>query len=189
MTVTFEDTVFNCGNIVITDIPFTVNYKSSIIEQNWNDVIALLNENYNNGGTGNDNGYKFSHYQWYKNGQPIEGEDRSYIYQPEGLDTTAYYQLQIKRIDDGVTLFTCPLIPVRLGNSAEQPTVVQQRNIVRIASASTGYVNVWSVYGHFINRQNIQSNFTEINFSAAGVYILEIILDNGLREVEKIVIQ
>ena len=60
----------SCGNQIF-DLEFDVQYRSSIIEQKWNDVLALLNSKYNGG-------YTFTTYQWYKNGRPIEGATKSY---------------------------------------------------------------------------------------------------------------
>ncbi|MDR0872749.1 MAG: T9SS type A sorting domain-containing protein, partial [Prevotellaceae bacterium] len=187
MKVVFEDTVFRCGDVE-DSIFFKVYYKNAIIEQNWNDVIALLNKTYNGG-------YEFNHYQWYKNSQPIiegqqkiEEQNSSYLYLPEGLDLNAYYRLEITRIDDNVTLFTCPIMPVQFVAESDAPVVSQQQGIVRISTAAGGYVNVWNIYGQMLYKKNL-SNETELNLPIAGVYILEIMLDNGIRTVEKVVIK
>ncbi|MDR1543956.1 MAG: hypothetical protein LBS50_06035 [Prevotellaceae bacterium] len=177
--IVFMDTLYKCGDVTVDSIPFTINYKKSIIEQNWNDVIALLNKDHNGG-------FEFSHYQWYKNMEKIDGYTGSYIYLPEGLDTTAQYCLQIKRIDDGVTLFTCPITPVTKSET-EKPQVEQNGNgTFKISAQKNGYVNIWSIYGHFIERKNLPS---EINLSVSGVYLFEIVLENDTRVVEKVVVK
>ena len=41
-------------------------YPKEVIVQRWGDVLAVTNEDYNGG-------YQFVAFQWYKNGQIIEG--------------------------------------------------------------------------------------------------------------------
>ena len=43
----------------------------STIEQKFDNMITLLDSEHNGG-------YEFSGYQWYKNGEPIEGENNTY---------------------------------------------------------------------------------------------------------------
>ena len=82
------------------DLSFMIKYPSWVIEQNWNDVVALLNQDYNGG-------YEFIAFQWYKNGLPIEGAISSILYQPEGLDLNAEYSVLLTRRDDSVTMMSC----------------------------------------------------------------------------------
>lgn len=99
------------------ELPFTmvVQYASSIIAQRWNDVLAVRNSDYNGG-------FTFSGYQWYMNGQKLEGETGSYLYRPLEMDKE--YQVQLTRVLDGVTLFSCPVTPVQVDAQYDVPTVV-----------------------------------------------------------------
>ena len=63
-----------CTNQLFT-LPFEIRYPASVIEQKWNDVLYVLNSRYNGG-------YTFTSYQWFRNGQPIDGEVTSYLYLP-----------------------------------------------------------------------------------------------------------
>ncbi|MDR1592735.1 MAG: fibronectin type III domain-containing protein [Prevotellaceae bacterium] len=181
VSIIFSDTIHNCGDDIL-QLTFDVNYQDAIIEQNWNDVIALLNDRYNGG-------YTFSSYQWYKDNQPLAGETRSYIYVPEGLDINAEYRLQLTRTDDNVTLFTCPLRPVLKNDINVLPTVTFPGKEVRVSAPSAGTVKIWDVTGVLVSVQSIVANGSAIVAPASsGMYILEIILDNGMTKTERIVI-
>ncbi|MBR1632123.1 MAG: IgGFc-binding protein, partial [Paludibacteraceae bacterium] len=47
-------------SLSMTPVRFVIKYPSWLLEQNWNDVISVLNDHYNGG-------FTFSHYQWYHN--------------------------------------------------------------------------------------------------------------------------
>ncbi len=95
-----------------------VNYPVSVLTQRWNDVLAVKNSEYNGG-------YTFILYQWYKNGQPIEGATGSYLYLPQGLDFSASYSAELTRVSDHVKLFTCAITPEKMPeNNRDIPTLV-----------------------------------------------------------------
>lgn len=78
-----------------------VNYAVSVFAQKPG-IIALLNDEYNGG-------YTWTTYQWYRNGQLIEGEDASYLIVSED-DLGAQYTAVLTRVSDGVTVATCPIV-------------------------------------------------------------------------------
>jgi len=95
-----------------------VNYPVSVLTQRWNDVLAVKNKEYNGG-------YTFSVFQWYKNGEPIEGATGSYLYLPQGLDFTASYSAELTRLSDHVKLFTCAITPEKMPEAIkDMPTLV-----------------------------------------------------------------
>ena len=85
------------------DVPVMVqvNYPSSIVAQK-NGIISLLNDSLNGG-------YSFSAYQWYRNGQLMEGEDHSYLIVGTA-DLGAQYSVVVTRSSDGVKVAVCPVI-------------------------------------------------------------------------------
>jgi hypothetical protein len=180
VNLTFEDGSTNCGEDLLS-AEFTVKYKESILEQNWEDVIALLNKTYNGG-------YEFSSYQWYKNGQKIENETRSYIYLPGGLDMSAEYCLELTRTGENYSVFTCYMHPANKADIDEAQLIVTNsgRSSVIVKAATSGVVKVWSIYGYLVDTKYIIDNFCEISFPSSGMYILEINLDNGTRKVLKV---
>lgn len=100
------------------DINVDIFYSATIMQQKWNDVIALYNSDRNGGHT-------FDSYSWYRDGELIPGENGSYLYiNGSDLSFTSEYQALVRRTSDGVTTFTCPIIPSdRSGSFAAYPTV------------------------------------------------------------------
>lgn len=85
------------------DVPVMVqvNYPSSIVAQK-NGIIALLNDSLNGG-------YSFSAYQWYRNGQLMDGANSSYLIVGTA-DLGAQYTVVVTRSSDGVKVAVCPVI-------------------------------------------------------------------------------
>ena len=78
-----------------------VNLPSWVVEARFDDVLTLLNENYNGG-------YRFVAYQWFADGLPIEGANGSWYYLP-GLDQTVEYSVEVE-LEDGNVLRVCPFL-------------------------------------------------------------------------------
>lgn len=77
-----------------------LRYPASIIQQRWDDVLGILNETYNGG-------FAFSAYQWYKNGEPIEGAHAPYYYAADKLDKDATYSVSLIREGEERSLMSC----------------------------------------------------------------------------------
>jgi len=105
----FNDSKFDCGGDSTT-VQFEVKYPSYTIEQNWSDVIAVLNKNYNDrvAVTGGG-GFEFDGYQWYKNGKEIPNAKSSYLYVPGGLEVGADYQVLLKRKGESYSVYSCTI--------------------------------------------------------------------------------
>ena len=84
------------------EIEFLVKYPSWIIEQNWNDVVALLNERYNGG-------YLFSSYAWYVNGSKTS-ETGPYIYMPNTLAIGDEVVVAPTRKGEDYEVPSCPIV-------------------------------------------------------------------------------
>ncbi len=104
-----------CEDTVIP-LRFVVYYPSSVLRQKWNNVLAVTNDKYNGG-------YTFSAFQWYRDGLPLTGEIGSYLYLGEDavLDTAADYHVLLTRLDDGVSVPTCPFRPAVRTDVAHYP--------------------------------------------------------------------
>jgi hypothetical protein len=155
---------------------FTVLYSSSIIKQKWNDVLALQNDEYNGG-------YTFSAYEWYRNDAKIANEIGSYLYVGANgglLDFTAQYRARLTRIDDGVTLFTCPITPVPHSDSAPYPTFVNANQYFTINIANKeGKITIYNSFGIRVREQNIIDGANQILApNLPGAYIL-MVSDNA----------
>ena len=108
--VAFEPDKPECDTIRF-DISFLVRYPASVFTQKWNDVLAVYNDRYNRG-EGRE-GYHITAFQWYKDGQPIDGATGSYYYTgpDEQLDFNALYSVLLTR-DDGTVIRSCEYRPV-----------------------------------------------------------------------------
>ena len=97
------------------NVEFLLSYPSWIIQQNWQDVVAVLNA-HNNGG------YYFDNYEWFVNRQAITSHT-SYLYSPQlkiGDEVLVY----LTREGENYSIPTCPLIIEERPNINEHPTIV-----------------------------------------------------------------
>lgn len=169
-------------------INLKVLYPDSILTQRWNDVLAIRNADYNGG-------FDLVRYQWYKNGQPIEGATQSYYYAPEGLDMSAEYSALVTRGGDSLQLMTCAIIPTHISTVAvpNVPTLVQQGQrmpIIGKHAASLNGTALWTnIYGMTIDKQPIISGEGVIAPHWAGVYLLTIQDTDGNTHTYSVIVQ
>jgi len=161
---------------IIKKLDFTVLYPSWIIEQKWNDVLALLNQYYNGG-------YAFSSYEWYKDNVKINDANGSYIYLGEGntFNFTSEYRVKLTRTDDKVTLFTCAYTPYDRSNLVVSPfpTVVDGNSTIHIKSKGNGAITFISVSGIVISKQKLSIGENPIQTpKQSGFYIMVIEEEN-----------
>ena len=105
LNLTFGETSCGLESVVL---PIQIYYSKQVLAQRWKDVLAVKNEKYNHLWQDNDTaGYQFIAFQWYKNGQPIEGATASILYEPEGLDLNSEYSVLLTRMPDNVTIMSC----------------------------------------------------------------------------------
>ena len=105
----------SCGENIVENLTFDVRYASSILQQMWGEAIFIRNAE-------NNGGYEFTTYQWYENGQPIEGATQPYLYQE--LNTNNEYCVLLTRKSDNVRQFSCPIIPVAYSGVDDIETTV-----------------------------------------------------------------
>lgn len=92
-----------CGS-VFDSIHFTVNYPAYIAPQKWGNVLVLLNGE-------NNGGYNFSHIQWYRDGEAIEGANGAYFYagEDDNFSPDAVYTVGLTRVGEDYEIQSCPL--------------------------------------------------------------------------------
>ena len=78
----------------------TIHYSSSLIRQRWDDILGILNAEYNGG-------YDFQYFQWYRNGNPIDGATEPYYYIESKLKAGDTYTVELKQRADDRGLTTC----------------------------------------------------------------------------------
>ncbi|MDR2840076.1 MAG: hypothetical protein LBV75_02250 [Paludibacter sp.] len=166
------------------DIQFTILYPNSVFIQKWDDVISLTNKKYNGG-------YDFTAYQWYRNGEILTGETRSYIYlAKQNLSADDNYSVLIQR-PDGSQLFSCPFVPHQAKNPITiYPTMLYEgENIIINNAPDNAIARFWTTTGILFNATPLTSLLNKINApDKKGVYLLEI-LSNDNQKIERIVVK
>lgn len=171
-----------CGNQIF-DLDFDLQYRSSIIEQKWNDVLALLNNKYNGG-------YTFSAYQWYKDGLPIPGATKSYLYQE--LDMDAQYSVELTR-EDGVVIQTCPFQPTPHTDTYMFPTLVQTQQKIPVRRTEENKdivrINIYTMLGQKYSTTAISQGEGYVTMPAAcGNYLVEIVYQGDESRTQHLVV-
>jgi hypothetical protein len=185
LQVILSDNVHNCPPKSF-DIEFIVYYPDSIMEQKWDDVIALLNDRYNGG-------FKFTGYQWHHNDVPLLNENYSYIYlNDNALVVGDQYSVLLTR-EDGTQISTCPFFArVPRPEVSQYPTIVQANHAIGInIKSETAIVRIYSVTGILVAAECIQRGYGKTIVAPAqqGMYILEITYDDTSHEAAVIVVK
>ena len=176
-TITFYQ--FCCGKHV-EQRAIDVRYMSSIVEQKWNDVLTLLSPKYNGG-------YEFLDYQWYKNNEPLMGENHSYLYQP--LDTTAEYYVVVTR-SDSVQIATCPIQPVYHPQQSKYPSVVKAGQKMRMYMAQETTIWYYTVSGQLYSSFTMPQGHGMMDVpNTPGVYVLRAVDKQGETQAQVLLVE
>ncbi len=162
-------------------IPFNILYSSNIMQQKWNDVIALYNKDFNGG-------YEFTAYQWYQNGKPLGDQAGPYLYLYEGatLDTTAHYSVRLTRADDGKSIMSCTMMPTLRVEEKPAPTLshttVSKGTYIQVQNVSGDAMVTWyDLQGKMCGQQEIDENNNNVlvpSYVNSGLYMLEIQMES-----------
>ena len=145
---------------------FTLRYPSSVLEQAWNDVLAVLTRDFNGG-------YEFVAYQWYENGVPLTGETHSYLYKP--LVMGGEYSALLTEAD-GTQRMTCPLIASGQREISLYPLIVPARQVMKCRVPEESEMLLHDALGRIVGYYRLPAGDTQIIApGTAGVYIARII--------------
>lgn len=160
-----------CRNVVFSQqVELTYFYPSTVLEQRWDDVICVLTSGYNGG-------YDFVAFQWYKDGQELLGENRSYLSQP--LEMGSEYSALLTEIN-GTQLMTCPIIAVEHADVMLYPTFVDRMQQMRCHLSMDAQIYLYDTMGKLCMEIPLYQG--ENYFHAphtAGIYMAKIILLTG----------
>lgn len=95
--ITVQDTV--CDQLLEFPIDLAVFYPSNIFKYKFNNVLAVYNK-------ANNGGYEFVGYQWYRNGEAIQGATES-VYHTEAPFTLGDVYFVVLTDKNGMTLPSC----------------------------------------------------------------------------------
>ena len=151
-----------------------------MLEQRWNDVIAVLAAPYNGG-------YDFTQFQWYKNGNALPGETHYYLNQD--LEMGAEYSALLTEAD-GTELMSCPIIAVDRSDISLHPTILRRSQQALCHVSEPAEVYIYNSVGQMLLHRSIEAGDTSLpSFTIAGMYLVKIITtDNLQRDVKLIVL-
>ena len=120
-----------------------LRYSASLIQQRWDDVLGILNADYNGGLT-------FASYQWYKNGILIEGATEPFLYEENKLQPNDEYTVELVLQGEERPLATCAykILPAPAPQAPKRQKVIQNNNIYIIIDGRT--YNAQGVLVNFI---------------------------------------
>ncbi len=88
-----------CSDTLSFPYRFVANYPEYIFRQKFDNVLAVYTTAFNGG-------YTFTGYQWYKDGEPIDGATSSIYHTTDPLPAGATYYVLLTR-EDGLVLPSC----------------------------------------------------------------------------------
>lgn len=180
---------YSCDSVIIP-VDFDIYYSpESLITQRWNDFLAVRKSAFNDYGG-------FYDYQWFRDGQMLQGETSSELYLPDdGLSHTSRYQVVVTRVVDTIRIATCDFIPKNEPNTTTlsvSPSYIRASapTPIIIHSDSPAYCQLFSASGILINEWDI--NIGDFSFSLPpdqGIYILKLITVDGTVKIEKLMVE
>ena len=188
LNLTFGRTSCGVESVVI---PIKVYYSQQLLAQRWNDVLAVKNEKYNHLWNDNDtSGYQFIAFQWYKNGQPIEGATSSILYEPDGLDLDAEYYVLLTRLSDNVTIRSCVADLQDLSAKDDGVVVFESNKTLSVVVSRSAQMRIWTSTGILIKSIDMIKGESIIStLGMSGVYILDFLFEDGEREIKQMVFE
>ena len=98
--------------------------------------------------------------------------------------------MELTRVDDGVKALTCAKEAQDFSSVEVTPTVTFSGGTVGVKSGAAGKARLWSAAGTLAGSYPLNDGETDITVNAAaGVYILEISLEDGTSVTEKIIVK
>lgn len=173
---------FKGKKVVTMPIDFEIHYPSWIIEQVWDDVLAVLNDKYNGG-------YHFTAFQWYRNGEPIEGATRSYL----NCDLNNGDEYTVNLTDStGMQQTTCPhTVEVTGTKPLLAPTLLLPRQSIKVSYPGQIAVSIINVNGVLYSTCQLSEEGGTIEAPAErGIYVVMVRdLNGAIVAREKIVVR
>lgn len=197
-SISFKNEVCTGSSLMTYDFKMKVNYPAWVMEQRHNDLIVLLDADYNGG-------HAWNRFEWFKNGGRLPGYTKPYLYIPEGLlignEQTAEYHAVLTETDAlGNVISSAPTCPIvvkaGLPNSPTNPdkdhgpssdylsvtpTCVPRGGSIHILflnESSNIEYRITTVDGQFIskgdNHEHIGTSLPASLPSVEGMYIVQV---------------
>ncbi|MCR5050119.1 MAG: fibronectin type III domain-containing protein [Paludibacteraceae bacterium] len=170
---------FCCG-IYEETRDFDIRFRSSIVEQKWNDVLTLLSPKANGG-------FEFTAFQWYKDDAPLLGETKSYLYQPLDMDATYYVELTQP---DGSVVATCPIQPVYHEQQTAFPTIVSAGQHLPMYMEHSATIWYYTISGQLYTTFSLPQGYTSLSIPGqSGSYIVKSVNSEGETQAQVMIVQ
>lgn len=186
------------GTLTLTDnyceremqfpVEFSVLYPTSVFKQKWDNVLAVMNKDYNGG-------YEFTAFQWLKNGEPIEGATGSWYHTDGTLEAGAEYSVLLTD-KQGNQLASCPITiegeaateeaPKRI---TAQPTIANSGESILLTADGKAEVTIYNTLGqkeaslHFTDNGELQAPLK------TGIYVMQAVFEDGSRDAVQLIIK
>ncbi len=163
-----------CGDTTMVigySVPFDPN---KLLARRWDDVLAVYNAE--------RTGYHFVRYQWYKDGEPMEGETGPTL-SLDNIDFASDYYVCMWT-ENETQVCTCPTKYQHVENAND---TLQWRNTITVSALTVGaggwiYVNseedgtavVYDVRGNKVDEITIEDGGAQLFFHDEGLYIVNI---------------
>ena len=155
-----------------------------VFARRWDDILGIRNADYNGG-------YEFTSYQWYRNGQPIEGATSSYIYKEEDLQPGDVYAVLLTREGSGQAVFTCDYVVT----TAAAPATESLRTVYRPGEAArnpldeAACIKIWNISGTLEATLQVEGGGSFTLPDKSGLYLLSVDDGTGVPRIHKIYIK
>ena len=152
------------------------------VYQRWDDVLSL--KNFSALETDSVT-HIFENYQWFKDNEPIEGANLSYLYVNGGLDPEASYHLEMTRVHNGETVVTCPFRPVREEDRVVvyvYPSPVQSGGKLTIMVSAPAMATIVNTFGDVVTTIDLKEGANEVVMNVpAGLYVVQVTIGGETR--------
>ena len=161
-TITVRNHAVTCE--ATASVTFEIS-QSDLVYAKWNDVLLVANRD-----------GKFTNYQWYHNGEKMDGETQQRLYNP--ADMTGMFYCEVTT-DEGETFKTCEAqfdqAPYSRDQNSVAPTKVQASMPMMLHRADNGEatVRIMSVTGQHISTEQTQMQDMQLTApQIKGVYLI-----------------
>ncbi len=179
-----------CGSVYM-DTVLLIKYPSWIIEQNWNNVVAVLNNQTINAQTYCGN-YEFSSIEWFIN--DVSAGTSDYLYTADNSIINKYVHAELVRQGETQAIPTCPILirdtDHRGGQYGVRPNAAPQREPdVTIVAPKKGEYYVFDAAGYRCGNGAFYEGETPMALpSVPGYYLVVLQAEDGYTTTEKVVI-
>jgi uncharacterized repeat protein (TIGR02543 family) len=152
-------------------VSFEKSCIPNLVVQVWGNVLSVINNSAYNGG------YKFTAYQWLKNGVAISGETQGNLRIANNIDYSADYSCRLTT-SGGQIITTCPIKFRTVTAFAVYPNPVQNTITIEDGNLLAGdVINVYSTVGTLVLQQRSTTDVAatlDLSSLAKGVYFVEV---------------